>query len=130
MHRLVKDPVVDIRQVHDMRHGIAAGLQVAAREVVEEKGAQIADMCVIPHGRPARVHADVSGLDGFESVLGPRQRVVKPERHVSSINATACAAMPAPCPNSPNPSGEVALTLAWPGLIFMRFERFCFMPSR
>src|SRR5450759_3419507 len=97
------------------------------REVVDEKGAQIADMGVIPHRRPARVHADVPGLDGLESVLCARQSVVKPDRHVSSIRAMACAAMPALFPSAPSPSGEVALTLACPGLIFMRVERFCSM---
>src|SRR6266851_1073715 len=47
--------------------------------------APVADVGEFPHRRAARVHAYMSGFDGFEDFLGPSQRVVEALR----FNATA-----------------------------------------
>src|SRR5213076_16638 len=109
-----EDAVVDVRDVHDVGDAVACDLQVPPQQVIEKKCAQVADVGEVPHGRATCVHAHVGVLERFEDVLRPGERVVQAQRHVSSMSATACAAMPSPAPRAPMPSGDVALTLTAP----------------
>ncbi len=111
VHRLVEDAVVDVGEVHHVGHLVAADLKMAAGEVIDEKSPKVPDVRVVPDCRPARVHAGMAWFEGLEHVLRARQRVVKLQRHVSSMSAMAWAAMPSLRPSAPRPSGEVALTL-------------------
>src|SRR5207302_2182564 len=72
------------------------------------------DVRVVPDRRPAGVHAHESGLERLEDLLRAGERVVQPQRHVST-SATAWAAIPSPAPSEPMPSGDVAFTLTEPG---------------
>src|SRR4029077_17242137 len=109
----------DVGQVHHVCDAIAARLQLPAQQGGEKERAQVAGVGEVPHRRSAGVHAAVSGLEGLEDFLGPGERVVKLQGHLS-IKATACAAMPARFPSAPSPSGDVALTLTAPRSTPMR----------
>ena len=56
-----------------------------AHQVVEEEGAQVADVGVVPDRRTARVHAHVPVLERLELVFGAGEGVVQPQRHAVSL---------------------------------------------
>ncbi len=124
VHRLVEDAVVDVGEVHHVSHLVAADLKMAAGEVIDEKSPKVPDVRIVPNCRPARVHAGLAWFEGLEHILRARQGVVKLQRHVSSMRATACAAMPSLRPSAPSPSGEVAFTLTYPTPTFIEDAMF------
>src|SRR5438067_1141194 len=107
----MQDAVVDVGDVHHVRHAVATDAQVALEQVVEEVAAEVADMRVIPHRGTAGVETYVAGLQGRELFAHPAQGVEQRKGHrVSSSRTTACAAMPSERPSDPTSSGEVAFT--------------------
>ena len=90
VHRLVEDAVVDVGEIHDVRHPVAGDLQVPAKQVVEKESAQVSNVRKVPHCRPAGVHADVSGLEGFEHGLRPGESVVQPQCHRPRVASAGC----------------------------------------
>ena len=58
--------VVDVRQVHDLGDVVTEEFQGAPQNVLEEKGAEIADVGEVIDRRPAGVHPHVPRLDRLE----------------------------------------------------------------
>src|SRR6202011_74761 len=109
--RLLDDPVVHVGDVHHLPDLVAAHPDVAAKQVVDQKGTGVADVRVVPDGGPAGVHAHLARFQRTELLLALPERVVQPQGHgFGSSSATACAEIPSLRPSAPRPSGEVALT--------------------
>ena len=51
--RFRHDAVVDISEVHDVRHAQALELQIPANNISGDRRAKISDVAVVPNGRPA-----------------------------------------------------------------------------
>ena len=105
------DLVVDVGDVHDPAHGVAAPAQVTDQQVREEERAEVADVGRAVDRRTARVDADDVAL-GLERSRLPGQRVVAAGGHraVSSV-AIATAEIDRPAPSSPARLPLDALTL-------------------
>ena len=73
--------VVDVGEVHDVKHLVARGLEVAAQQVLEEEGPEVPEVGVVPDGRPARVERDARRREGLERLDGAGERVVEGEGH-------------------------------------------------
>ena len=69
------DLVVDVGDVLDERHLVAAEGEVAARNVEGEKRTRIADVDVVVDGRATRIHRDLSLFAGPELLFAARLRV-------------------------------------------------------
>src|SRR5215207_2794800 len=72
----IDDLVVDVGEVLDVPHLVAAMLEVAADHVERHQGHSMADMCAVVGRHPADVHADLPWLDRSQRLLAPRKRVV------------------------------------------------------
>src|SRR5208283_2650724 len=70
------DAVVHVGQVHHVGQLEAAEFQEAPQDVLENEGAEIADVRVVVHRGAAGVHADFPGLQGHERLNLAGQRVV------------------------------------------------------
>src|SRR5262245_35255883 len=55
---LIDNAIVDVREVENVYYLVTLVLQVTAHNVVKDKRPKISDMCIIPNGWPANVHAD------------------------------------------------------------------------
>ena len=56
------DAVVDIGEVHDVGEAEAAEFEKAAEDVLEDEGAEVADVGVVVDGGAAGVHGDFAGF--------------------------------------------------------------------
>ena len=78
---LLDDAVVDIGEIHDVVQAVTPVAQPAAEDVLEGKGAQIADMSEIPDGGAAGVHADGDAIEGREVLDALGEGVVEADGH-------------------------------------------------
>jgi hypothetical protein len=80
--RLPDGFVVDVRQVHDLGDVVTEILQGAPENVLEEKGAEIADVREVIDRRSAGVHPHVPRLDRLEIFETPGQCVVEAKGNI------------------------------------------------
>ncbi len=73
--------VVDIGQVHDVEHPIPARPQVPPEEVGQQEGAEVADVGVVPHRRPAHVERHLGRGQRLQRLDAPGQAVVEANAH-------------------------------------------------
>ena len=93
---------------------VEPAVEPAPQHVLEDEGPEVADVHAIPHGRSARVHADVPGLQRLHIDKLPAHRVVQLQGHRRSRSTVADAAIPSPRPENPMPSVVVAPTAIVP----------------
>ena len=72
---LCNDLVVDVGHAHDLKDGVALLRQHAPHNVQRHIGAGMSDVCMIVHGRPARVPRQ--GLASRQRLFGLGQAVEK-----------------------------------------------------
>src|SRR5215213_2304724 len=58
--RLGDDAVFDVSDIHHVRDFVAFELQVSTHDVGGDSAAKVADVAVIPDGRPAVIEADLA----------------------------------------------------------------------
>ena len=63
---ILDDAVVHVGEIHDVEETIAAGAQVAAEDVLEDEGAEVADVREVVDGGAAGVHADFARMNRVE----------------------------------------------------------------
>ena len=106
------DLVVDVGDVHDPGHRVAAPAQVADEQVGEQERAEVADVGRAVDGRAARVDTDPVGAQRLERAGLARQRVVQAEAHrIASTVAMTSAEIARPAPSDPSRLPLEALTL-------------------
>src|ERR1700693_533701 len=129
---LLDDAVLDVGQIHHLGDAVSLLQQDPAQQVLEEKGAEVADVRVVVDGRTARIHPDVAHFDRLELFHLPTHRVVETHRcHVSSRSSTtAWAASASPLPRGPTWSMVVALRPTAPGSMPRTPARLLRMASR
>ena len=77
--RVADGLVVHVREVHHLRDAEALVPEPAPQQVLEDVGAEVPDVRVVVDRRPARVHADVAGLQRNQLLLPAGERVVRAE---------------------------------------------------
>ena len=109
--RLLDDAILDIGEVHHLRDLVPLLAQDPAKQVLKQKGAEVADVGIVVNRRAARVHPDVSRLERHELFDLAAHRVVQAKwGHGSSLRSTtAWAARASPRPMAPMWSVVVAL---------------------
>ncbi len=78
--QIVFGHVADVRDVHHVTDLQPDQLQEATQHVGEEEAAEVADVCKVVHGRPARVHAHDGRREWRIRLFAVRERVVEPHR--------------------------------------------------
>ena len=73
--------VVHVGEVHDVQDVVAARLEPAAQEILEEERPEVADVGVVVDGGAAGVERHASRLNGRERLYPAGQGVVELERH-------------------------------------------------
>src|SRR5699024_1280761 len=122
--RLVQNLVVDVGDVAHERHvqAVPAG-QPAAQHIEGDAAADVADMRLALHGRPAQVDRGRAGDQWREVTQGPGRGVEQTQSHdhrsycstaAGTISAVATAASPSPRPVKPSPSLVVPETATGP----------------
>ena len=84
------DLILDIGDIHHMPDGPSFELDVSARQVGEDKCAEVADMGKIMHGWTAAIKSDAFArrIQRDEFLHRPRQRIEKLQRH--NLKADRC----------------------------------------
>ena len=108
--RVADDLVVDVGDVHDPGHGVAAPGQVAAQEVGEEEAPEVADVGRRVDRRPAAVDADVGRVERLEGLERAAERVAEAQRHERTTWTMARAEMERPAPSGPSRLPDEACT--------------------
>jgi orotate phosphoribosyltransferase len=72
--------VSDIGDVHHVLDGVTVPLQHALQKILEEKGAEVADVLIVVHRRSARVETGSAGDERLESAPLARVVVVQHQR--------------------------------------------------
>ncbi len=85
--RALQDLVVDVGDVADEGHGVAAVGQPAPPQVVDERAAEVPDVRRGLHRRAADVHADAAGNPRSEVDDGLPEAVVQADAHPPSLPA-------------------------------------------
>src|ERR1700694_1708686 len=108
---LLDDAVLDIGEVHHLRDLVALLEEDPAQQILEEEGAEVADVGIVVHRWTAGVHPNVALLDRYELFHPATHRVVQAQRRhgISRRRATAWAARASPLPIGPTWSVVVAL---------------------
>ena len=90
----VPGEVADVGDVHDVADGEPEVLECPPEDVLEQVGAEVADVRVVVHGGPAAVHPDLARLDRHELLHLPPHRVPELQRHdvLSLFDSTARSA--------------------------------------
>ena len=73
----VRCQVSDIGDVHYVPHRVAIPLQHALQQILEKKGAEVADVLIVVHRRPAGVEAGSAGDERLEPAQLARVVVVQ-----------------------------------------------------
>ncbi len=81
--------VIDVSQIHHAFDLVAAKLEVALEQILENIGAEVSDMREIIDRRTARVHPHPVGIDGLELFDFARERIEESQAHFRSTAATA-----------------------------------------
>ena len=81
----VTGEVTDIRDVHDVADRVAEVFQRPTGKVLEEVGAEVADVRVVVHREPAAVHPDFLFLDRREHLQLAAHRVPQLQFHVRHL---------------------------------------------
>jgi len=68
--------VVDIGQVSNMENFLAARFECAAKDILKDKTAEIADMCGTVNGRSAAIVAESFAVERDEFADGSAKRIV------------------------------------------------------
>src|SRR4051794_31431022 len=89
-------PVVDVGQIHDMKNVVAAGLEPAPEEVLEQEGPKVSDVGVVVDRWAAGVERDPARLERLERLDLAGQRVVESQRHQPAAPALAAVAIASP----------------------------------
>jgi len=76
----VGDEMPDVGDVHHVQHAIPVPLEHALEHVLEQEGAEVADVLVVVDRRTAGVHPDRAGLERREVAQAARVVVVELER--------------------------------------------------
>ena len=97
----VRRQMTDVGDVHHMPDAIAVPLENALQDVLEEKSAEVADVLVVVHRRPAGVETDLRGLQRREHAQAAGEIVVERERSRHRCRG-ACGCI-----------AEGAVSLAW-----------------
>src|SRR5579872_827331 len=84
------DLVIHVRNIHHVVELEAALAQKAAQDVHGDKGAEVADVAVVIHCRPARVHADGVVHSGSKLLHPARKRVVKLKGQTQILGCAEC----------------------------------------
>ena len=90
---LLDDLVVDVGDVLDEGHLVAAPLEVAADDIEGDEGARVADVDAVVDGGTAHVHAHLAGLARGELLFAARLRVV--DLHDAPWNESGGCGVPA-----------------------------------
>src|ERR1700694_202554 len=111
LRRLLDDAIFDIGEVHHLRDAVPLLEEDPAQEILEEEGAEVADVGIVVDGRAARVHPNLAWFDRCEFFELTAHRVVQAQRRhgISRRSATAWAARASPLPIGPMWSVVVAL---------------------
>src|SRR5438045_4082863 len=64
--RLVDDPIVNVRQIKDVRQLVTLELQIPPQNVTKNERSKVADMREIPNRRPAHIHPDLVVAQSLE----------------------------------------------------------------
>src|SRR5699024_3223629 len=122
--RLVEDLVVDVGDVAHERHVQVVPVgQPAAQDVEGDAAADVADVRLALHGRPAQIDRGRAGDQWREITQGPGRGVEQTQSHghrsycsarAGTISAVATAARPSPRPVKPRPSLVVPETATGP----------------
>src|SRR5262249_53103428 len=108
---LLDDSIVDVGDVQDVDEPVATYGQMPSQQVVQEVGAIVAQVRVVPDRGTTGVHTHDACFERTDLLFAARQCVVQSQRHqIVSSSTTAWAAMPSRRPSAPSASGEVALT--------------------
>src|SRR5439155_2992731 len=104
------DAILNVGQVHDLRHPVALLDEHSPEQVLEEKRPKVTNVGVVVDGGPAGVHPNVARLDGQKLFELATHRVVEADgRHlISRSSTTAWAASASPLPIGPMWSVVVA----------------------
>src|SRR5205823_9098617 len=82
--------IVDVGEVHDVNDVVARGAEIAAQQVLEQEGAEVADVRVVPDGRTARIEGDAGRRERCERLDAAAERVVeRSEEHTSELQSLA-----------------------------------------
>ena len=84
-------PVVHVGQVHDVEDLVAAGLEPAPQQVLEEERPEVPDVGVVVDRGPAGVQRDPPRLQGDERLDAAGEGVVEAEGHPPAAPAAAWA---------------------------------------
>ena len=81
--RPLDDLIVDVREILNVVHVVAAGLKPPVNEVKRQVAACMTEMTAVVNGHTAHVHRDFSGLERGEVHLFSTSGVVQANRHVA-----------------------------------------------
>src|SRR5207253_9559109 len=112
IRRFLDDAVLDIGQIHHLRHLVTLLSQHAPKQILEEERSKIPDVSKIVHRRAAGVHPNVTRLERSKLFDLAAHGVVQAQRcHGASFRSTtAWAANASPRPMAPTWSVVVALS--------------------
>ena len=68
--------VIDIREIHNLRHAKARVLQIASQQILKHVGAKVADMGRIVDRRATGIEADMPLLKRHDLIKLPRHGVI------------------------------------------------------
>ena len=103
--------VADIRQVHHLQNLVAGTLEVAAQNISQQVGAELADVNRLVDGRTAVVHAHLPGFQREKIFQGSAERILQLQRH-EDTSIRLCFFLPARSMIQPSTRSEEVSTLS------------------
>ena len=83
---VANDFVVDVGDVHDVVEGESASAQPTAQQVVEDEGAEVADVGEVVDGGAAGIHLDGVVFEGAKRLHLLGQRVIETQGHEGELS--------------------------------------------
>ena len=74
--------IVHVGEIHDLENLVSGLLEPAAQQIFEQERAEVADVRVVPDGRPAGVQRDARRGQRLQRLDPARERVVEGQRRL------------------------------------------------